>query len=135
MMAVMGEQAVDAELRRVAGLTGGAPLSVKFYDEHRAAGALTAARIIQRSGSWRKACAAAGVETNKAARTYRRRWSREDLLGWVRDYLAADGQPSYGRLSTWLREQPDAPSANTIRNTFGTWTAVLEAAMAPAGEE
>lgn len=51
----------------------------------------------------------------------------EDLLDWVRRYLAEDEKPSYGRFSTWLREQQDAPSANTIRNTFGSWSAVLAA--------
>lgn len=118
-----------SEMRRVAALPGGSPLSVAFYDRHRDPDALTSARIIQREGSWREACVAAGVAANKASRnSYRRKWSEADLLEWVRRYLAENAKPSYGRLSTWLREQDDAPSANTIRNTFGSWSAVLEAA-------
>ncbi|WP_277452815.1 hypothetical protein [Janibacter sp. DB-40] len=117
------------EMRRVAALPGGTPLSVAFYDRHRGAEALTSARIIQREGSWREACAAAGVAANKASRTsYRRKWSEADLLEWVRLYLAEDEKPSYGRFGQWLREQQDAPSANTVRNAFGGWSAVLEAA-------
>lgn len=117
------------EMRRVAALPGGTPLSVAFYDRHRGADALTSARIIQREGSWREACAAAGVAANKASRTsYRRKWSEADLLEWVRRYLAEDEKPSYGRFGQWLREQQDAPSANTVRNAFGGWSAVLEAA-------
>lgn len=117
------------EMRRVARLPGGAPLSVSFYDRHRSDGTLTSARIIQREGSWSAACAVAGVESNKASRTsYRRKWSEEDLLDWVRRYLAEAEKPSYADFSRWLRDEVDAPSANTVRNTFGAWSAVLEAA-------
>lgn len=121
-----------AEMRRVAALPGGSPLSVSFYDRHRGDDALTSARIIQRRGSWREACAAAGVESNKPSRaSYRHRWSEKDLLDWVRRYLAEAEKPSYADFSGWLRDQQDAPSANTVRNTFGGWSAVLEAASGP----
>lgn len=125
----MGDESTTAEMRRVAALAGGSPLSVSFYDRHRGVDALTSARIIQREGSWRAACAAAGVEANKASRaSYSHRWRREDLLDWVRRYLAETDTPSYGRFSQWLGDQDDAPSANTIRNAFGGWSAALEAA-------
>lgn len=123
----MDEAMVAAEMRRVAALPGGSPLSVAFYDRHRGEAALTSARIIQRQGSWREACAAAGVESNKASRSYRHKWSEEDLLVWVRRYLAEAEKPSYADFSRWLRDEVDAPSANTVRNTFGGWSAVLEA--------
>ena len=120
---------VTTEMRRVAGLPGGSPLSVSFYDRHRAEGALTSARIIQRHGTWSEACTAAGVATNRASRTsYSRAWSEEDLLQWVRRYLAEACKPSYTDFSRWLREQDGAPSANTVRNTLGGWSAALEAA-------
>nr|WP_246297560.1 hypothetical protein [Janibacter cremeus] len=110
-------------------MPGGSPLSVAFYDRHRRADALTSARIIQRLGSWRGACAAAGVESNKPSRaSYRHRWSEQDLLDWVRRYLVEAEKPSYADFSRWLRGQEDAPSANTVRNTFGGWSAVREAA-------
>ncbi|WP_338748603.1 hypothetical protein [Janibacter alittae] len=125
----MGDETVMTEMRRVAGLPGGSPLSVTFYDGHRAEGALTSARIIQRHGTWREACAAAGVESNRASRSsYRRAWSEEDLVDWVRRYLIEEEQPSYGRFGAWLREQEGAPSANTVRNALGGWSAALEAA-------
>lgn len=124
----LNEQVV-AEMRRVAALPDGSPLSVAFYDRHRGDGALTSARIIQRLGSWREACAAAGVASNAPSRTsYRHRWNEEDLLEWVRRYLAEADKPSYADFSRWLRGQPEAPSANTVRNTFGGWSAVREAA-------
>lgn len=127
----MDKEMLAAEMRRVAGLPGGSPLSVSFYDRHRGNDALTSARIIQRLGSWREACAAAGVESNKASRSYRHRWSEGDLLDWGRRYLAEAERPSYADFSGWLRDQQDAPSANTVRNTFGGWSAVLEAASGP----
>jgi hypothetical protein len=133
---LMDEESMRTEMRRVAALPGGSPLSVSFYDRHRSELALTSARIIQREGSWREACTAAGVEANKASRAYGRTWSRDDLLDWVRRYLAEEEKPTYTRLSAWLRGQEGAPSANTIRNAFGGWSAVLEAAStgAPKGE-
>ena len=125
----MNDEAVQTEMRRVAALSGGSPLSVAFYDKHRSDDALTSARIIQRLGSWREACAAAGVESNKPSRTaYRHKWSQEDLLDWVRRYRLECDKPSYSDFSRWLRDQAGAPSANTVRNTFGGWSAVLEAA-------
>lgn len=129
----MDEDAVGIEMRRVAALPEGSPLSVAFYDKHRDHDALTSARIIQRLGSWREACAAAGVESNKPSRaSYRHTWSEEDLLDWVRRYLAESDKPSYADFSRWLREQQGAPSANTVRNSFGGWSAVLDVAAPPA---
>lgn len=129
----MDERAVAAEMRRVAALPGGSPLSVSFYDTHRGDGALTSARIVQRLGSWREACSAAGVASNKPSRaTYRHKWSEDDLRDWVRRYLAEADKPSYADFSRWLRDQQGAPSANTVRNTFGGWSAVLDVAAPPA---
>lgn len=128
----MDVEVIRAEMQRVAALPGGSPLSVAFYDKHRSDDALTSARIIQRVDSWREACAAAAVESNKASRTsYRRKWSEEELLDWVRRYLAESDRTSYADFSQWLRDQADSPSANTVRNTFGSWSAVLEAAGPP----
>ena len=128
----MSDDEVIAEMRRVAALPQGSPLSGAFYDKHRGEGALTAARIIQRLGSWSAACAAAGVETNKASRTsYKHKWSEEDLIEWVRRYLTEAARPSYADFSRWLKDQSGAPSANTVRNSFGGWSAVLDAATPP----
>src|SRR5690625_1396647 len=120
------------ELRRVAALPGGTPLSGSFYDKHRRSGALSSVRIIQRFQSWTTACAAAGVTARQAPRAvYARKWSRTDLMTWVLRFIDDVGPgASYAAFSRWLREHKDegAPSAQTVRNVVGTWTEILAAA-------
>lgn len=117
---------VFAEMRRVAGLPGGTPLSAPFWDRHRS-GCLTGARLAQRHGSWTEACLAAGVEPRKSTRgEYWRRWTEQDLLRLLADYLGSGGRPSYAAFQRWLRGVKGAPSAQTVRNQLGgSWPDVL----------
>lgn len=123
------EDAVLAELRRVAALPGGDPLGGPFFDANRAEGVPGAGRLIQRFGTWREACEAAGVAAVEASRAhYGTKWTDDLLLGWVRDYLAdPDATGSYSQFQAWLRERKGdgAPSGQTVRNRLGTWNDIL----------
>lgn len=126
------DDAVLAEIRRIAGLPGGAPLTGPFYDAHRSPQSVGSGRIIQRFGTWSEACHAAGVEVEERTRVYRRGWSQEDLLAWARRYLEDAGPaPSYKDFQQWLREHKNdgAPSAATMRNRLGTWVTIVERAV------
>ena len=131
-----GEQVdvVLLELARVAALPGGSPLGGPFFDAHRAEGVPGASRLIQRFGSWRQACEAAGVAPIEASRSnYGTRWTDDLLLGWVREYLAdPDSTASYQQFQGWLKERKSAgaPSGQTVRNRLGTWKDILERARA-----
>lgn len=121
------DDAILSELRRVATLDGGTPLSVAFYDAHHADDAPTASRIIQRLGSWSAACARAGVSSRAPSRRYTTAWDEDALLAWVRRFLADDDTgTSYADLAAWLKERTGegAPSAQTIRNKLGAWADV-----------
>ena len=94
-----------------AALLGTGPLSGKAYDEYRAAfGGPSHMGIIARFGTWRSACAAAGVAAN-ATRSYTSRWSETDLIEWVAAYLTdGGGKGTYLGYSAWAKTQPGAPS-------------------------
>lgn len=126
----VADEVIFAELRRVAALDGGEPLTGKFYDEHRTGG-LSHARLLQRFETWTAACTAAGVTPRgpNPGRTYQRRWTAEDMVGWVWRYLSSAEAPSYARFDQWLRTQPEAPSAQTIRNTVGSWVEMKRRAI------
>jgi len=134
VMTPMPDARVFAELARVAALPGGSPLSTGFYDAHRGESSLGTARLIQRWGSWQEVCSAAGVTCHAAVRTYSSTWSEEELLGWVRRFLAESSGTSYAAFTAWAREHKSdgAPSAQTVRNRFGGWAdAVKKARAAP----
>lgn len=121
------------EIRRVAGLPGGSPLSGPFYEEHRRRNLPGSVRVVQRFSTWSEACRRAGIRPVAAIRSdYQRRWTTEDLLHWVRAYLQEVGAAAtYAGMSSWLkaRSTDGAPSAQTIRNSVGTWTEVLDLAL------
>ncbi|NHA00124.1 hypothetical protein G5V59_08030 [Nocardioides sp. W3-2-3] len=69
----------------------GEPLTAASYDAwQRAHDAASPALLIRRFGSWKQACAQAGLASNKT-RSTTRRWSDEDVVAIVADYLAAPG--------------------------------------------
>lgn len=129
-----GEQLdlIVADLVRVAALPGGSPLTGAFYDANRSDGVPGAGRLIQRFGSWKAACEAAGVPSNDASRrTYGTKWTDDLLLGWVRQYLDdPESSASYKQLQDWLKERKSegAPSGQTVRNRLGTWNEIVERA-------
>ena len=92
---------------------------------------MTSTRIIQVFGTWRAACERAGVVPQAAARSdYTQRWSSEDCLRWVGDYLGTTDKPSFARFDQWARTQDGAPSAGTVRLRCGKWIETVRAAYA-----
>jgi len=117
---------------RAAAEAVGEPLSHAKYDGvSQAVGGPSSVRIIQRFGTWRNACQAAGVQAGSASqRVYQRRWTEEDALGWVARYLRSDdARGTFADFDRWARANPGAPSANTVRNMFGSWSAAKRSAL------
>lgn len=115
------------------------PLTTTAYSELLQVGQVdgpSVPRIGQRFGSWSAACAAAGVVAGDPwNREYESKWSDEDLLQIVRAYLIDPNGPSSAhRFDEWKRENaPDGPSAQTLRNRFGSWTEVKRRSLAQEG--
>lgn len=126
------DEQILAALRTAAGRCG-EPLSHARYDNvSREVSGPSSARIIQRFGSWRRACAAAGVAAGTPARAYTPRWDRAGVRAAVADYLASEGCPgTYADYEGWARADPDRPSGATVRNILGGWKAAKEAALSP----
>lgn len=108
----------DDLLAALRAAAGGDALSTAAYERHRStAGGPSVAWIIRRFGSWRAACAAAGLPTHaRSARAAT--WSDEQLIGYVAAYLA-DLEPgarsSFAGYSAWAATQDGAPSGATVR--------------------
>lgn len=115
------------------------PLTTTAYSELLQVGQISGPsvpRIGQRFGSWTVACEAAGVVAGDPwNREYESRWSDEDLLQIARAYLLDPSAPnSAHRFDEWKRANaPDGPSAQTLRNRFGSWTEVKRRALAQEG--
>lgn len=116
------------------------PLTAKAYSELVQVGQIigpSAPRIEQRFRSWSAACEEAGVVPGEPPknREYESKWSDDDLLQIVRAYLFdPDAPSSVGRFDEWKRANaPDGPSAQTLRNRFGSWTEVKRRALAQRG--
>ncbi|TIC87890.1 hypothetical protein E8D34_06205 [Nocardioides sp. GY 10113] len=94
------------------------PLSTAAYERHRAgAGGPSVAWIIRRFGTWRAACAAAGLPTNEPS-ARRATWSEEELVAHVASYLAAlapGASGSFADYAAWAKAHPSAPSGATVR--------------------
>ena len=94
-----------------AALLGTGPLSGKAYDEYRAAfGGPSQMGIIARFGTWRSACAEAGVAANRDP------FVHQSLVG-DRPHRMGRGVPhrrgskgTYSGYSAWAKTQPGAPS-------------------------
>lgn len=111
------------------------PLSAGAYEELLRSGEVSgpsAARIIQRYGNWSSACRLAGVEPTPPRRQhYQSKWTDDDLLGFVRDYLAAPGSSGtfYG-YDDWRRgSTAGAPSAALLRTRLGSWGDIKRKAL------
>lgn len=132
----VGDDAVLAEIRRVAALPGGVPLRSTFFDTHRRDGMIGVIRILQRFGTWREACEAAGVAPMPAMRpSYTRRWNDQDMRDLLDRYVVeAWGSWSYANFDTWLRSQDGSPSAQTVRNQLGLrWQELLQQSLGRVG--
>lgn len=103
-------------------------LSVAKYDSLRTLNQPSSALIVQRFGSWGAALAAAGLASNQSSRSYKRKFEIIDAVHWTKRYLASSTKPSYQEFSQWLKQQPEAPSAQTCRNLAGSWQALINQA-------
>lgn len=122
---VRGQAFSDVQLLdglRSAAAELGVPLTNGDYDtwQRGRETAASPALLIRRFGSWRAACAAAGLSAN-ATRSTTRRWSHDDLVAAVAAYLEVEGASgSFAGYSAWARMQEDAPSGATLRQR-GRW--------------
>ena len=124
-----GEEQMLEGLRAAAEEVG-EPLIGDRYDEYREDHPSLATRIwiIRAFGSWSEACARAGVKANPGrART--RRWTEEQVLGYVRSYLVEAGPTgSFAGYGAWAREADGAPSGPALR-TYFKWSEARRRAL------
>lgn len=125
-------------LLREAAQTVAGPLGGADYDRHREeVGGPHRMAIINRFGSWREACEAAGVTAN-TTRSYTSRWSDDDLIEWVAAYLTVAGLGgTYNGYAAWAKTEEGAPSGPALRRRFPRWGEVKAAAVGrgPAATE
>jgi len=107
------------------------PLTSTKYDELVGVGEIggpKAQRIMQIFGSWTQACELAGVEPKASIRNfYDRRWSEQDLEGYVIAYFCEDSSTgSWQDFEGWLSQDDSRPSGGTIRTRLGdgSWSEI-----------
>ena len=116
------------------------PLSSVRFDELIRLGEISApssVRVTQLFGTWSSACEAAGVESLVAVRdNYQSRWTDQDLLNFVADYLRSPGASgTFSDLERWLGDIPEGPSGQTLRNRLGTWNRLKRLVLERMREE
>ena len=128
-----------AELRAVNPSATG--MSHVMYERFRRTTDPSAALLVSRYG-WEDACRTHGVphgESWRSKASYASKWTDEDLLGYVRQYVEAcradQRRPSYLGYERWQQEIPDAPSGTLVRNRMreaghAAWPQIVFAAMA-----
>lgn len=100
--------------------------TTKFLD---LGGEPTIAVFIARFGSWAAACKKAKIKTGRGRPSYSRRHSSEDLINYVRKYLASEGATgSAVDYDAWQRKIEGAPSLALIRQRLGNWNEIKEMA-------
>ena len=106
----------------------GEPLTVGAYDAwQRSHDGGSPALVIRRFGSWTKACALAGVATN-TTRSTSRRWTDEEVVAIVADYLRTPGSTgSFADYSAWAKGKEGVPSGATLRQRY-SWADIKERA-------
>lgn len=111
-------------------------LSHALYDElvrDKRVDGPRASRVIQVFGTWNEACAQAGVPSGlRPRRKYKSLWTDEEILAAVHRYLLdPTSTGSYSGWDFWRRvNAPEAPSGQTLRNRFGSWTQAKSSALA-----
>lgn len=107
----------------------GEPLTAGAYDTwQRPRAAASPALVIRRFGSWTEACRRAGIATN-TTRSTSRKWSEDDLVAIVADYLRAPGSTgSFADYSVWAKGRDGVPSGATLRQRT-SWAELKERAQ------
>lgn len=112
------------------------PLGAGDYEDLLRAGEVrgpSAARIVQLYGNWSAACHRAGVEPTQPRReSYQSKWTDDDMLGFVRDYLRSpECRGTFGGYDPWRRRAGvEAPSSALLRGRLGSWSAIKRKALA-----
>lgn len=109
------------------------PLTGPYYAELLRVGAINGPsreRIIQIFGTWRKACEEAGVPSLDGARDlYLCKWTNEDLIKQLAEFLLSTKSRHLVRFDEWCRLDESRSSSGTIRNNFGSWIESCETAL------
>lgn len=107
----------------------GEPLTATAYDAWQRGrdDAASPALVIRRLGSWTSACQRAGVATNKT-RSTSSRWTDEEMVGFVGEYLRSGATGSFAGYAAWAKEQDGAPSGAVLRQRFPSWSELKERA-------
>lgn len=124
------DEEIIAALRRAAEHEG-SPLAADHYDAFEAQhGGPSSIRIIQRFETWNAACTAAGLEVNPSHGSYTKKWTPQEMLEHVADYLALGGSSSIRGYEKYASATEHAPSSQTVRNEFGKWSVIKARAKA-----
>lgn len=122
------DEALLAEIKRVAGIVNEPTLSTAAFTEHARVGLTTLRR---RFGGWREALAAAGlrhlykeVPAARISRTRARDWSTEQVIEELRRVAALLGRQSM-TVAEFKRHATIGPDA--VRARFGGWPLALRA--------
>jgi hypothetical protein len=118
------------------------PLTAQRYSDLRTVGRVTGptpAIFYKVFGSWSAACAAAGIRSGKKLHSnYSRKWTDEELLDFVIEYVSEPRSGVTGESLTvkgidqWLRSlraSREAPSLSTLRNRLGSWSGMRSKAL------
>jgi len=124
------EDCIEA-VQQAAEALGTTSIAADDYDNYRAQnpGLPSSIRLIQRFDTWNQLCAEAGLDLNPGRGTYSRRWSQDDLAGFVADYLATPGSRGAYAEYDELALTRGWASGQTVRNSFGSWNAAKSAAL------
>ena len=79
-----------------------------------------------RFGSWTAALRAAELTPPPRLKCTARRWTHAEVIAALHQWAAEHGRPP--KRLDWIRSAPEHPTAQSVRNYFGSWGAALEAA-------
>ena len=130
---LIGLQLMSFDRGRRTGSTGRVAVSRVYWDRHRDREAHPPSyEIVNRWGSWRAACRAAGIPVVRRERPLgpSRRFTDEQLEAVLREFFAARVGDTALAYEEWSAGRLDLPSGGTLTNRLGGWP-VLRARFAP----
>lgn len=110
------------------------PLAKDDYDQLVKAGEIvgpSSALIMKRFEYWSRACSRAGVESHAVSDHYTKKWSVEEQLDFLKQFLLFEGiGSSIAYYNEWQKNvNPHAPSAQLLRNTFEGWQPAIQTVL------